>query len=165
MKDSLWPALSVAAALVLIGSGMISSHVRSWRREQADPSMSDDDRTYYRRRYRRRMQTSAILVVLGVLIGLGDALLSVRQLNQAPLLTTLYWIGVLVLTGWVMLLGFGDLWSTAARTQVELSRAREKQRELERQIVEFKHQHFGRRSPDGDAAADDDARDDDAGDD
>ncbi len=142
-----WPALAVAVVLVAIGISLMLSHVRSWRRQQNDPTLEEHDRDYYRRRYRRRMQISAMLAVLGVLIGLGDALLPFQR--RHPLPTTLYWIGVLLLTGWVMLLGFGDLWSTAAYSRAELARVRQKQRELERQVVEFKHRNLdGRRSDD-----------------
>ena len=74
-----WPALAVAVALVAIGISLMSSHVRSWRRQQNDPTLEEHDRDYYRRRYRRRMQISAMLAVLGVLIGLGDALLPFQK--------------------------------------------------------------------------------------
>jgi hypothetical protein len=142
-----WPALAVAVALVGIGISMMSSHVRSWRRQQNDPTLEEQELVYYRRRYRRRMQISAIIAILGVLIGMGDALLPFQRMHPLP--TTLYWIGVLLLTGWVMLLGLGDLWSTAAYGRAELARVRQKQRELERQIVEFKHRNLdGRGSED-----------------
>jgi hypothetical protein len=142
-----WPALAVAVALVAIGVSMMSSHVRGWRRQQSDPTLDERDLVYYRRRYRRRMQISAIIAILGVLIGMGDALLPFQR--RHPLPTSLYWIGVLLLTGWVMLLGFGDLLSTAAYGRAELARVRQKQRELERQVVEFKHRNLdGRGSED-----------------
>ena len=142
-----WPALVVAVALVGIGVGMMSSHVRGWRRQQSDPTLDERDLVYYRRRYRRRMQISAIIAILGVLIGMGDALLPFQR--RHPLPTTLYWIGVLLLTGWVMVLGLGDLWSTVAYGRAELARVRQKQRELERQVVEFKHRNLdGRGSED-----------------
>jgi len=142
-----WPALAVAVALVGIGVSMMSSHVRSWRRQRSDPTLDERDLVYYRRRYRRRMQISAMLAILGVLIGMGDALLPFQRKHPIP--TTLYWIGVLLMTGWVMLLGFGDLLSTAAYGRAELARVRQKQRELERQVVEFKHRNLdGRGSED-----------------
>lgn len=137
-----WPALAVAVALVAIGIGLMSWHVRGWRRQQSDPTLEEHDRDYYRRRYRRRMQIATILAVLGVLIGLGDALLPFQKRHPIP--TSLYWIGVLLLTGWLMLLGFADMWSTAAYSRAALARVRLKRRELERQVVEFKH-----RNPDG----------------
>jgi hypothetical protein len=142
-----WPALAVAVALVGIGVSLMTSHVRSWRRQRTDPTLDEQDRVYYHRRYRRRMQISAMLAILGVLIGMGDAMLPFQ--GKHPIPTTLYWIGVLLMTGWVMLLGFGDLLSTAAYGRAELARVRQKQRELERQVVEFKHRNLdGRGSED-----------------
>lgn len=140
-----WPALIVAVVLVFIGSSMMAAHVRSWRRQQADPTLDESDHNFYRRRYRRRMQISGTFAILGVLIGLGDAVLS-RQANH-PLAITFYVIGLLSLTGWVMLLGIAEFWSTAARGRVELARARQKRRELERQVIEFKHRHLENNDP------------------
>jgi hypothetical protein len=138
--NNTWPALIVAAILLAIGISMMASHVRSWRRQQADTTLDERDLAYYRRRFRRRMQMSAILAILGVLIGLGDVMLPFQKRHPIPV--SLYWIGVLLLTGWVILLGFGDLWSTAAYGRVELARVRQKRRELERQVIEFKHRHL-----------------------
>ena len=123
--------------LVASGSLAIRSHIRSWRRQKDDPTFEDRDREYYGRRYRRRMQMSAILVILGVLIGVGDVLLPFQKAHPGPV--ALYWIGVLLLTGWLILLGLADFFSTLAYGRVELARVREKRRELERQVVEFKH--------------------------
>ena len=72
------------------------------------------------------------------------------QRNQ-PLVIGLYWIGVLLLTGWVVLEGFGDLWSTATYTDTELTRIQQKRSELERQLVEFKHRNLGDRDFDNTA--------------
>jgi hypothetical protein len=130
-----WPALIVGTVLVISGSLAIRSHVRSWRQQKDDPTF--EDREYYGRRYRRRMQMSAMLVILGVLIGVGDVLLPFQKAHPGPV--ALYWIGVLLLTGWLILLGLADFFSTLAYGRVELARVREKRHELERQVIEFKH--------------------------
>ena len=132
-----WPALIVGVVLIASGSFAIRSHMRSWRRQQNDPTFADRDREYYQRRYRRRMQMSAILVILGILIGVGDALLPFQKRHPIPV--SLYWIGVLLLTGWLILLALADLVSAFAYGRVELARVRQKHRELERQVIEFKH--------------------------
>jgi len=136
-----WPALIFGVALVSIGIGLLRWQIRSWRGRQNDANLDDHERTYYGRQFRRRVQISATFAILGVLIVAGDLLLPMQR--QQPLLTTLYWIGVLLLTGWVMLLGMGDFWSTASHSRAELTRVRMKHRELERQVVEFKHRHLG----------------------
>jgi cation transport ATPase len=138
-----WPALIVAAVLVVFGASLMMSHVRTRRRQRDETDRDENERAHLDQRYRRRMRISGTFVVLGVLIGVGDAVLPMHK-NQ-PLVITLYWIGVLLLTGWVLLQGVGDFWSTAAYTGAELGRIREKRRELERQIVEFKHQNLGHR--------------------
>ena len=124
-----------------MGLALARSHRRSWIRQQGDPSLTDYEREFYRRRYRRRIQVASMLAMLGVLIGAGDLTMPL----QRPFWATLYWIGVLLLTGWVMLQGFWDLWSTAAYTGAELNRIRQKRRELEQQLVEFKHRNLGER--------------------
>ncbi|HEV8003092.1 MAG TPA: hypothetical protein VGP63_24615 [Planctomycetaceae bacterium] len=138
-----WPALIVAVVLVAFGTSLMVSHVRSWRRRRGSLAFDEGERAFLERRYRRRMRISATFIILGILIGAGDAVLPMHK-NQ-PLAITLYWIGVLVLTGWVMLQGLGDLWSTAAHTGAELTRIRQKRHELERQLVEFKHRNLGDR--------------------
>ncbi len=133
------PALIVAVVLVFFGGGLLYWHNQSWRRQRADLRLDEADRAFFEKRYRRRTRIAATFLVLGILIGVGDAFLPMRK-NQ-PIVITLYWIGVLLLTGWVMLQGFGDLWSTANYTGAELSRIKQKRRELERQLVEFKHRN------------------------
>ena len=135
-----WPALIVGLVLVASGTFAIRSHMRSWRRQQDDPTFQDRDREYYGRRYRRRMQMSAILVILGILIGVGDVLLPFQKAHPGPV--ALYWIGVLLLTGWLILLGLADLFSTIAYGRVELARVRQQRQDLERQVIEFKHRHL-----------------------
>jgi hypothetical protein len=148
-----WPALSVGVALVGLGVSAMISHVRSWRRMRDNAELGDEERTYYYRRYRRRLQISGMLAILGILIGVGDVIL---PWQQRPLWPTLYWIGVLLLTGWVLLLGIADLVSTAAYSRAQLARVRQQQRELERHIVEFKHRHLGEsRDVDADRDSDD----------
>ena len=145
-----WPALIVAALLVVFGASFMVSHFRSWRRQLGRPNLDDNERAYLEKRYRRRMRTSAAIIILGILIGGGDLVLP--RLKNQPLIFTFYVIGLLVLTGWVMLQGFGDLWSTATYTDAELARIRNQRRELERQLVEFKHRNLGDR--DFDSATD-----------
>jgi hypothetical protein len=141
--NNFWPALIVAVVLIVFGASLMVSHVRSWRRQRGNSTLDENERAFFEKRYRRRMRISATFVILGILIGVGDALLPMHK-NQ-PLAITLYWIGVLLLTGWVLLQGFGDLWSTAAYTGAELARVRQKRDELERQLVEFKHRNLGDR--------------------
>jgi len=144
VNNNPWPAIIVGIVLVVIGVGAQQSVVRSWRRRESDPTLEEVDRLYYHRQYRRRVRISATFAILGVLIGIGDVLLP--QFQQRPIWPTLYFIGVLFLTGWVLLLGVADFMSTAAHGRAEMARARQKRRELERQVVEFKHRNLNGRN-------------------
>ena len=144
--DNRWPALIVAVVLVIFGVFLMASHVRTRRRLRGDSRLEDNDQAFFDQRHRRRMRIAALFVILGILIGVGDALLPMHK--QQPLAITLYWIGVLLLTGWVMVLGVGDFWSTAVHTAAEFSRIRQKRQEFEQQLVEFKHRHLGNRELD-----------------
>ncbi len=130
-----WIAVGVGAALFATGLLFIRWHVLEWREEKNDPALDLTDRKHFYARYRRRMQTSGILVVLGILIPLGDWLI---DRNKNPLPATIVWIVVLVLTMWVILMALGDMLSTRTHSQVALSKVRQKQKELERQVAELR---------------------------
>jgi len=127
---------SAGAALVIIGSLMIRAHRRAWSDQKNDPDLPDADRIYFHRRYRRRMQTSSMMVVVGILLGLGGAVIPWQ--NFRPLVWTAYWWGVLLLTFWMVLQALGDLFSTRVRAQATLEEVRRKRHELERQIEQYK---------------------------
>jgi hypothetical protein len=76
-----------------------------------------------------------MLALLGVLLAVGDQL---PIMKRRPGLFGIYWIGVLLMTLWVMLLAIGDYFATRAHGRVALSRLRHKQAELEQQIAEIK---------------------------
>jgi hypothetical protein len=144
-----WPALIVAVILVLFGTSLMVAHVRSWRRQRGKLGLDEDERGFLQKRHRRRMRIAATFIILGILIGVGDAFLPLHK--KLAMAITPYWIGVLLLTGWVMLQGVNDLWSTAVYTGTELTRIQQKRHELERQLVEFKHRNLGERDFDNTA--------------
>jgi cation transport ATPase len=143
-----WIGVAVGFTLIGIGFSLASSHVRSWRLQQADPELEEEDRKYYERRYRRQMQIARLLEVIGVLIEVGVALFSLPQLNQTPWIATIYLLVLLLLTGWLMLLGFAEFGSRAAHIKAQFARAHRKEDELKRQLVEFKHRNAGGRRSD-----------------
>ena len=145
-----WIAVGVGAGLLLTGLLFMRWHVQEWRQEKNDPDLDPNDRKHFYARYRRRMQTSGMLVFLGVLIPLGDWLI---DRNKNPLPATIVWIVVLLLTMWVIVMALGDMLSTRTHSQVALSKVRQKQKELERQVAEL-------RSRDNNGHAQKDSRDD-----
>ena len=125
----------VGAVLIGLGLLLMRSHRKAWRGQQNDASLDEDERTYYQRRYRRRMQTSGLIALLGLLLPVGAALMVWKA---DVVLTTCYWIGVLLLTAWVAVMGVGDLVATGAHTRAALNRLRAQQQTLEKQIADIK---------------------------
>ncbi|MCA9116415.1 MAG: hypothetical protein KDA79_15120 [Planctomycetaceae bacterium] len=129
-------AAAVGVALIIAGVLMIRSHRLTWAKQQQDPETDEFDRSHYRRRYQRRLQTSGLLVVLGVLIPAGDLLIPA----DAPRLFTAWVALILILTIWVIVLGMGDMLATTAHSRVAIARIRQKQEELERAAQQARRQ-------------------------
>lgn len=140
MDDRL-PSLIFGACLVAGGIAALMWHVRSWRERSSDESLSADERRYYRRQFARRLQTSGLIVLIGILLPVGDGLISKETWRNHPGWFAVYWMVVLALAMWVLALGFGDLLSTRLHSRDALGRLRrlrEQQRELEREIAQLK---------------------------
>lgn len=135
-QDTL-PALVVGGVLILLGVFFMWTHVRSWRRTQHEPELQARDEQHYRVQFRRRMQTSGMIVLIGILIPLGDALIPWRK---APTLFFFYWGGILVMAVWVMLQALGDMFSTREYSRGSMEQLRQQQAELERELEEFRRQ-------------------------
>ena len=131
MESSI-PAIVFGGMLIVTAAVMIGGHRRAWRKRLEEKSLEQSDREHYFRQYRRRMQTSAMLGLVGLLIVVGDWLI---PWNQAAVWFPIYWGVVLMLTGWIGLLGVADLLSTRVYTNAALARVRSKQRELESQLA------------------------------
>lgn len=112
-----------------VGFGMIVLHVVQRRNHQEDESLSVADRQFYDQQYRRRMQTSALTVTLGALIGLCGY---IRALEQSPIFATCYVIGLLLLSLWLILLALSD----AVASRVYSSRVHRRQRQLRESLQE-----------------------------
>ena len=137
-----WIAPVAGIVVFLIGLLLIRSNRAAWHRLKNDAALTDRDRVHYFARYRRRMQMAVMLLILGVLIPLGDpgkdAVIRLIDWQQMPWLAG-WFLGLeLLIIVWVILLALGDMLSTTTRSRAELSRVREKQRELHEQIAELK---------------------------
>ena len=134
----------VGLVLVGIGLGLMRWHFVAWREQRTDPSLRESERGLYGRRYRRRMQTSGLLAVLGILLGLGDVVVAQRI---SPLLFVAWILAMLLLVCWIILLALGDMASTAVHSRQQLARVRQEQRALELRLEEMKNRRSdGRRS-------------------
>jgi hypothetical protein len=115
-------------SLLLIGlSGwMLDWHRRSWRKTEADASISDIERRYALSQYRRRMQASSIIGVLGVAIALGP----VVPRRPWPMMMYLIWVAgaclaitfLAAIDAWATRQYFARLRSQNLAAQVQLSR-------------------------------------------
>ncbi|MEC7557736.1 MAG: hypothetical protein VYA32_11185 [Planctomycetota bacterium] len=124
------------AVLVAVGLLMIRSHRRAWARQQGEAGLSREDRTRLFLRYRRRLQMSGMIAVLGVMLGVGDALIW----DQGLLVATVYWVVVIGLGVWLLLLGIADLASVrigSRDARDELRQISEKRKELEAELEEM----------------------------
>lgn len=124
--------LAVGAALVLLGLIMVVSHRRSWKKQQHDAEISDLDLGYYNRRYYRRLQTSGLLILIGILIAVGDTVIAWRE---APGMFVAYWGLVLALAVWVILLALADLAATNHHSRTAIRAARQRHEELRAEIA------------------------------
>ena len=108
---------------------MIVLHVVQRRNHLDDESLSETDRHFYDQQYRRRMQTSALTVTLGALIGLYG---HIQANEQSPIFATCYVIGLLLLPLWLSLLALSD----AVASRVYSSRVNRRQRKLREALQE-----------------------------
>lgn len=136
-------SLVVGAALLALGGGLLNWHLRVWHRHRNDRSLDHREMLHYRAQVRRRVQVSILLMLLGIMIPTGDALMTVLQ-RQKPGLVAAYWIAVLLLTFWVILLAALDWLSS--RTNLRANKAalaalERKRRELEEEVVRLRHEH------------------------
>lgn len=138
-----WAAVGVGLILIVVGGLFMRWHVREWRAEQSDPSLDSYDLDHYRARYRRRMQTSGLLLFLGLLIPVWDWLLDQRFVQAA----TIMGFVIFGLVAWVFLMAWADLLSTKNHSRIALSKVRQKQRELERQASKLRNKDSNGHSP------------------
>jgi ABC-type multidrug transport system fused ATPase/permease subunit len=138
MENNIIPSILFGAMLTIGGCALLWFHLRAWNKGPFSRLEDPAERTRYRLRFRRRLQVAVLLVVLGIMIPVGDALFGLRR---SPLLLTVYWMIVILLALWVMLLALFDWISSrsgirAARN--ELAGLERKRRELEEEIARMR---------------------------
>lgn len=139
--DDRIPALVFGICLVAGGVAAQIWHLKTWRARRLDQSLTGEERRYYRRQFLRRMQTSGLIVLIGVLLPVGDGLIPKETWKDHPGWFAAYWSIVLGLALWVMAMGFGDLLSTRVHSRDALGKLRQlraQQRELEREVAQIR---------------------------
>ncbi len=134
-----WVTVCVGLGLILLGAFFMRGHIVEWQREKNDPTLDPVDQKHYQVRYRRRMQTSGMIILLGIVIPLGDWLLVKKFVVTA----TIIYFMVFGLIGWILLMAFGDMVSTKAHSQIALAKVRKKQRELAQEAADLRNQQNG----------------------
>lgn len=135
-----WIPMTIAGVcLCVLGFWLMRLHVRTWGTHASDESLDEREQKHYRSQYRRRMQTSGIIALLGVMVFVGDVVLPrVLSGDDFTRVFGFYWLGVLLLTLWVVVLACGDIASIRVHSQTSLAHNRRKQRALEEQLEEMK---------------------------
>lgn len=131
---SFFASLIFSLGLGALGAAFLVQHVRKWRGVRQRDDLSEEDRRYHRSQFFRRTQTSSIMLLLAVAVFVGANFIAPERYPQ---LYVYFWLGTLLLVGWMAVLAVGDLWLVrryAARHRTQLTRDR---RELERQLREL----------------------------
>lgn len=139
-NDSL-ASLAFGSSLVLLGGFLIRWHLRIWHGQRDDATLQEGEIRHYRAQLRRRIQVSVLLIVLGVLIPLGDLLMTAGHLSKVA---ALLWIIVMLLIAlWIMLLALLDWISSRVHRRAllgSLASLNRKRRELEDEVTRLRQQ-------------------------
>ena len=104
MDEGVWSTIVFAAALVLLALVLLGLHWTTWR--QADHGgLSEREQDFHRRQFRRRILSSGMLGLMGLMM-LGSLWI------EAAWAQFLFWVGMLLGIGAVMLLALADWWSS-----------------------------------------------------
>lgn len=131
--------IAVPLLVVALGAGLMVWHIAAWRRAREEEADEPLERDFQWRRFRRRIQTSGMIVLIGLALG------AVMLIDPAkhPLLIGWFLLGMLILLLWIVLLAVADMASTrshvtrmkhyhmveTAKLQAALRRAKEQLRE------------------------------------
>ena len=133
------PAVVMGGVLLLLGGG---SFWYLWQQRESADEMDDLAYRHWLRQVRRRLQISALLILIGFLIPLGDLLPFFRQ---APVAFVFFWMAVMGLAGWIALLGLADLASTRNYASRAQRRLRQQKADLDAELARARQQRGGSR--------------------
>lgn len=128
----------VAGAISLFGGLMMWRHRSVWNEQQGNPEIEAGERLFLHGQYRRRMQSSAMILVLGLLLHASNEHLVAWE--KAPAGFCVYVCIMLLLVAWIVLLALGDYLASRIVHQSALARLHEQQRELEDSVLELRRQ-------------------------
>jgi hypothetical protein len=127
-------SVAVGALLVAFGLLWMWSHVKTWRVEQTDESLGEFDRVHFANRFRRRMQTSGMVVLIGILIPVGDIFIW----KWGPWASTGYWLAILFLAMWVGIQALGDFTAVQSYSRAAMASVNSKRQQAEAELAEYR---------------------------
>lgn len=122
------PGLIFGGCLIALGCSMLWAQKKNFQ----SLSSSETDRRehdFLLKRARRRFQVAGLILIIGIMIPVGDALI---PWQKAVATFAIYWIIVIVLALWTILLALADIAATRMHTSIELTRLQNQQQNLER---------------------------------
>jgi hypothetical protein len=138
LADQQWiPGVVVGVLLAGLSLLWVWGVHGAWQRQKVDPDVNPRERDFYSRQYRRRLQMAVLVGLIGILIPLGD---SVIPWNARSPMFAYYWMLVLLLSLWVLLLGFGDLAAIRSHHLPSLQSLKDRQRALQAKVAELREE-------------------------
>lgn len=128
--DNRIPAIVFGAFLLIVGGLMLAAQKRGERR-LLESAKSPGERGFLSRRVRRRSQVAGLIMLIGAMIPIGDALIPGEAWKDRPGTFAIYWLIVIGLALWTIVLALGDIVSTQTRLAMELQLLQQQRSELE----------------------------------
>lgn len=130
--------LGFGSAIAAAGIGLVLIHIRTHRSRQSDRDLNEADHRFFDHQYARRMQTSALLITLGALIGLCGYM---KIFEDSPVFATFYVIGLLLLSLWLILLAISDVVATRVYSSRIDRKSRDMHKNLQQALSEVREAH------------------------
>jgi len=132
----MWISILFGLFLIAIAALMLKRNKTAWLAAQAD-GLEEREHDFLYRQYRRRMQANWMVAIVGAAIALGVWV-------TEPLVAAAYWLGVVLVVGWMALLAVADL----VTTRMYYGRLHREQLD-ERALLEAQLDQIRRRSSNG----------------
>ncbi|QDT37477.1 hypothetical protein [Stratiformator vulcanicus] len=123
--------------LVVLGIAFLRGHWKTWQKHRSTDDADSAELKFHRSQFRRRVQTSALIIAIGILIPVGD-LVFVR--NADPLLFGFFWVGVLVLVIWVVAMAIADIVASRLYTRNAIEDIEQRKRALEQEVAALRRE-------------------------
>jgi hypothetical protein len=118
----------IGFALLVVAGIMLDAHRRTWREEDADGEATHRDRRSSRAKYLRRMQATGTIGLLGMLLMVQSLI------PRTPLAYAIYMLLLVVLSGWLVMLGVVDAFASWLKGHRERERELDSRQKLEAEI-------------------------------